>query len=62
MKLVRLGGSAHGLVTKTVHKTLPGSIAGVWGMKPPRPTHPRQPLNLLAVTFYQETTYELLML
>ena len=27
---IRLGGHAHGIVTKTVHKTLPGG-GGVWG-------------------------------
>ena len=26
--LVRLGGLAHGIVTKTVHKTLPGGRGG----------------------------------
>ena len=26
--LIRLGGPAHGLVTKTVHKTLPGDGRG----------------------------------
>ena len=33
---IRLGGPAHGIVTKTVHKTLPGSggvkrVGGWWG-------------------------------
>ena len=26
---VRLGGPTHGIVTKTVHKTLPGGVVGV---------------------------------
>ena len=30
MELIRLGGPAHGIVTKTVHKTLPGG-GGVQG-------------------------------
>ena len=31
---IRLGGPAHGIVTKTVHKTLPGvvGVQGVGGM------------------------------
>ena len=29
MESIRLGGPAHGIVTKTVHKTLPG-VVGVW--------------------------------
>ena len=31
--LIRLGGHAHGIVTKTVHKTLPGGVGAnrvVW--------------------------------
>ena len=28
MESVRLGGPAHGIVTKTVHKTLPGGGGG----------------------------------
>ena len=31
MKLIRLGGPAHGIVTKTVHKTLPGGGGGPGG-------------------------------
>ena len=33
--LIRLGGQAHGIVTKTVHKTLPGvgGSEGVVGVK-----------------------------
>ena len=26
MELIRLGGTAHGIMTKTVHKTLPGVV------------------------------------
>ena len=29
--LIRLGGHAHGIVTKTVHKTLPGGGGGPGG-------------------------------
>ena len=29
--LIRLGGPAHGIVTKTVHKTLPGDGGGQGG-------------------------------
>ena len=28
---IRLGDPAHGIVTKTVHKTLPGGGGGPWG-------------------------------
>ena len=28
---IRLGGPAHGIVIKTVHKTLPGGGGGPWG-------------------------------
>ena len=31
MESIRLGGPAHGLVTKTVHKTLPGGGGGPGG-------------------------------
>ena len=38
MESIRLGGPAHGIVTKTVHKTLPGVVGsrgwvgkGSWG-------------------------------
>ena len=28
MELIRLGGPAHGIATKTIHKSLPGSGGG----------------------------------
>ena len=31
MESIRLGGPAHGIVTKTVHKTLPGGGGGTGG-------------------------------
>ena len=31
MESIRLGGPAHGIVTKTVHKTLPGGGGGPEG-------------------------------
>ena len=31
MESIRLGGPAHGIVTKTVHKTLPGGGGGPGG-------------------------------
>ena len=31
MESIRLGGPAHGIVTKTVHKTLPGGGGGPAG-------------------------------
>ena len=31
MESIRLGGPAHGIVTKTVHKTLPGCGGGPGG-------------------------------
>ena len=32
MESIRLGGPADGIVTKTVHKTLPGGWVGGWGV------------------------------
>ena len=29
---IRLGGHVPGIVTKTLHKTLPGGVKGVWGV------------------------------
>ena len=35
MELIRLGGPGHGILTKTVHKTLPGGewVGGWWGSR-----------------------------